>query len=257
MDHVVAGGQGPGGRGGRRLPVAPRPAQPPRPAEDLVVGQHPERRQHEPAVERADGELRVRPAMALAQQFLEPLELALVVAEQQRRLAGAQHRAQPGDVAVDPLGRQEPHLEVHRLVAQQDPRKSRPAGAPALRRFVELVPRGHVLAHPPGDVEVVRRLGPGPLHLVGVRTLRLLHQERVRREQLQQRAPHHRGLAPGARSAGRTRHRQAPSPRRGPRASAGSSGRTRGARPAHRPTIRTAPATPCRIRRRPRSRPAR
>jgi hypothetical protein len=46
-------------RGG--LPVAARPAQATSPAENLVVGQHPEGAHHEPAVQSADGQRHIEP----------------------------------------------------------------------------------------------------------------------------------------------------------------------------------------------------
>ena len=96
MDHVVPGGQRAGGRRRRRLPVAPRPAQPPGAAEDLVVRQHPERGKHEPAVERADGERRAcGPRCPSLSSSSRRSSWPSLSHKQQRRLAARQHRAQP------------------------------------------------------------------------------------------------------------------------------------------------------------------
>ena len=85
MHHVVALDQRSRGGGGGGLAVAARTAQAARAAEDLVVGEDPERRHDEAAVERADRERGPHAASALLQQLLEPLELALVVAQDERR----------------------------------------------------------------------------------------------------------------------------------------------------------------------------
>src|SRR5439155_26157280 len=42
MDHEIAAPKGPGGRSRDRFAVAPRPTQPPRPPEDLRIGEHPQ-----------------------------------------------------------------------------------------------------------------------------------------------------------------------------------------------------------------------
>ena len=62
VHDVVALDQRAGGGRRRRLPVAPRPPQPPRAAEDLVVGEDAEPRHEEAAVERAHDERRHAPA---------------------------------------------------------------------------------------------------------------------------------------------------------------------------------------------------
>ena len=86
VDDVVALGQR-AGRGRRgRLPVPARPPEPPGAAEDLVVGEHPQRGHDEAAVERADRQRGPhRAAGALLQQLLETLELAFVVAQDECR----------------------------------------------------------------------------------------------------------------------------------------------------------------------------
>jgi hypothetical protein len=154
-----------------------------------VVRQHPERRHDEPAVERADGQGRVSAAArALLQQLFEPLELALVVAQDERGRVAGQQRTQAVQVAIDPLGREEAELEVHLLVPEQEPRKAAEPDGPVLGRLENVLAPGDVLAQPPRHAQVVLRLLPGPLHLVAVGTGGLLHDERVRGEQFEQRA---------------------------------------------------------------------
>jgi len=84
VHHVVSRLQRTGRRRRGRLTVTPRPPQAACAPKDLVVGQHAERRQDEPAVERADRQRRG----LRAEQLLQPLELALVVAQDHRRRAG-------------------------------------------------------------------------------------------------------------------------------------------------------------------------
>ena len=77
----------------------------------------------------------------------------------QRMSVGCRAReqgAEPRDLAVDPLRREEPDLEVHRLLAGGGAARTPPgarATAPATRTDL-LAPR-HVLAQPPGDLEMV------------------------------------------------------------------------------------------------------
>ena len=197
MHDVVALGQRPGGGRRRRLPVPPRPPEPAGPAEDLVVGEHPESGHDEPAVERPDGQGGPRrAARAVLEQLLQPLQLSFVVAEDERGGRAAQQRAQPVQVAVDPLRREEPELQVRPLVAEQQPGKAREPLAPALRRLENVLPPGHLLAEPAGDLEVMAGLVPRPPDLVPVGSRGLLDDDGVGGEQLEQ------GAAPGSAGGG-------------------------------------------------------
>ena len=87
-----------------------------------MVRQHSKRGHREAAVERADRERGQHgAAAAFLQQLLEPLELAFVVAEDERGWRARQQAAQPVQVAVDPLGREEAELEIDLLVPQEQP----------------------------------------------------------------------------------------------------------------------------------------
>src|SRR5258708_13119300 len=95
--------------------VATGAPDPPLAPKDLVVGEDPEagslamRRDGEASLEHADRESRGRrkPALIVAQQLVEPVTLALVVAENDRRRAVTGQASQLLDVSIDGLGRRE------------------------------------------------------------------------------------------------------------------------------------------------------
>ena len=121
VDHVVPLGERAGHQGGRGLPVAPGAPEPPGPAEDLVIGQHPEGRHHEPAVERADCQHRAGSGQAaLLEQLVQPLELARVVAQDEGRRA-LEDGPEPAQVPVHRLGGEEAGLEIGPLLAEEEP----------------------------------------------------------------------------------------------------------------------------------------
>ena len=137
VDDVVPRLERPRRGGGRCGPVASRPPQATRPAKDLVIRHHPQRRQHEPAVERAHDE---RGRLG-AQQLLEALQLAFVVAQDHGRWIGRHDAAQPLQIAVDRLGRRdrEPGRGVRGV--QRDPREGRQPLPPALWLEEDLLAR--------------------------------------------------------------------------------------------------------------------
>ena len=180
MDHVVARLQRPGGRCGR-LAVAPRPPQAPRPPEDLMIGEHAQRRQHEPAVQRSDGQRgRLGP-----QQLLQPLELSFVVAQNHGRRPGSQQPAQPLDVAVHRLGRAQREADRRVRRAEGEPRERRQARAPAGGVDKDVLSGRRLLAQSPGDLEVMFRLRPGAIHFPVERRLLIQHQQRIARQQIE------------------------------------------------------------------------
>jgi hypothetical protein len=77
---------------------------------------------------------------------------------------------------------------LHRRVAEQEPREPLEPLAPAGGVLEDGVAAGDLLAQLARDLEVVRRLAPGAADLVGVGPGSLLDDERVGREQLEQRA---------------------------------------------------------------------
>ena len=101
---------------------------------------------------------RTAPRAALLQQLLEPLELAFVVAQDERGRRAGEERAEAVEVAVDLLRREEAELEVHALVPQQQPRERREPRVPR-RRAAPGCPRGWARPRPAGGP---RRGGAGP-----------------------------------------------------------------------------------------------
>ena len=185
VHHVVSLLQRARRGSGRRFAVAPRPPEAARAAEDLVVGEHPKRRQHEAAVERSDGQRR----RVGAEQLLQPFELALVVAQDHRRRAGQDEPPQPLDVAVHGLRRGE--REAHRLArcVEGDAREGLQRAAPLLGRDQDLRPRGRRFAQPPGDLEVMLRLGPRPIDFLLQRGLPRQDEQRIGGQEFGQRLP--------------------------------------------------------------------
>ncbi len=189
VHHVVADGERPGDGRRRRLAIAAGPAQPPGAAEDLVVGEHPQRRHDEAAVERADDQRRAGgPEAVVVEQFVEPLALALVVAEDERRRVVAEQRPEPSQVAIDPLGREEADLDVGRLVAEEQAREAGALRAPLVGGEEDVLARRRRLAETPGDVEMMLRLAPGAVDFLVVGVRHLLHHQRVGGKEIEQRA---------------------------------------------------------------------
>src|SRR5690606_7168866 len=109
VDHVVAQLEGGDGldRGGGA--VAAGAAEPPLAPDDLVVGEHAQpallvrRREQEAAVEYAHGERRVHAPATLGEELFQPLRLAGVVAQDDRRHTVAGQAAKAAHVTVDGL----------------------------------------------------------------------------------------------------------------------------------------------------------
>ena len=185
VHHIVALLQRAGRGGGGRFAVAPGPPQTACAAEDLVVGQHPERRQHETAVERSHGQRRDLGA----EQLLQPLELARVVAQDHRRRTGDDEPPQPFDVAVHGLRRGERKARRLARCIESHTGKCPQIAAPLLGRDEDLRPRGRRFAQPPGDLKVMLRLRPRPIDFLLQRGLLCQHEQRIGREQSEQGVP--------------------------------------------------------------------
>ena len=205
VHHVVAQRQVAGDCRRRRLAVAARAPQPAGTPEDLVIGKDAERRHHEATVEGTDDERgAVGPESVGLQQFVEPFALSLVVAEDQRRSAMAEEGAQPVEISIDPFRREEAELDFGRLVAEHQAGEGRHAGLPLRRIEKEVLARRRVLAQAPGDVEMMFRFAPRPIHFLGVGVGALLDDQCVGREQFQQRTSFDRTV--GRRRGRRLRH---------------------------------------------------
>ena len=189
MHHVVAQRERAGDGRGRRLAVAPRAPEPAGPTEDFVIGEDAQGRHHEAAVERPNGERRARgPESVVLEQLVETFALPFIVAQNQRRRAVPQHAAQPAEIPVDTLGREEADLDVRLRVAEDQPREGVATRLPLGRREKEVLARRRVLAEPPGNLEMVFRLAPGAIDLFLIGMRQLLEQERVARQEVEQRA---------------------------------------------------------------------
>ena len=192
VHHVVARLQRARGRGARPLPprsrgaVAAGAAQPPRPPEDLVVGEHPQAGQDEAGVERPDDE----GGAVGAEQFLETLELSLVVAQDHRRRLARRELAQPLYIAIHRLGGQQRKALRGIGGARREPREAREPRAPRRRIEREVLARRRLLAEAPRHLEVMRRIRPGAVHLAFDGGLLIDHHQRVRRKQVQQGGSH-------------------------------------------------------------------
>jgi hypothetical protein len=152
-----------------------------------VIGEYPEGRHDEAAVECADGQRRAcRRARAFFQQLLHPLELTLVVAEDEGGSSRPDQRTKPFEIAIHSLRREEAELEVHRFALKDQARKRFDAGAPVLGRLEDRVAAGHLLTQPPGDIEVVLRLVPCAGDLIEVGASCLLDEKGVEGEELQE-----------------------------------------------------------------------
>ena len=120
---------------------------------------------HEAAVERADRQRRVQPAGPPSlEQLVEPLELALVVAQDQgragRRRAGSRSRLMSRSTGS---GGKNPALQLAGALPahQAEPRQRSQPSAHAAGASKSSSRVGHVLAQPPRDLEMMRRLAPG------------------------------------------------------------------------------------------------
>ena len=156
-----------------------------------MIGEHPERRHHEAAVEGADDERgAVRPEPVVLQQFVETFALAVVVAEDQRRRAVAEEAAQPVEIAIHPFGREEADLDFGRSRrAASGARTSPRVACHCWRIEKEVLARWRVLAEAPGDVEMMLGFAPGPVDFLLVRMRLLFDDQCVGGEQLEQRPP--------------------------------------------------------------------
>src|SRR5690606_9141661 len=184
---------------------APAAAEMPRAAEDLVVGQDTDRRiralEDEPGGERLERERGARWRAAVpAEQLLEPLELAHVVAQDQRVLAARGASAEEGGqavhVPVDGLGR----ADVEAQVAVGTDPEAAEAGEAArhvVRWEEQRVRRlGLAVAGLDGRAMETQDLVPGAAEL-SRRGIRLeLDHDGVARQDIEQRAAHDRSIRP-------------------------------------------------------------
>jgi hypothetical protein len=98
-----------------------------------VVREHPQRREHEAAVERPDGQRRA----ALAQQLLEPLQLALVVAQDDRCGRGGTRNDPPQSLQVAFHGLRRAQREALVRFCYAERRAAEPRDPPPPRRRIE------------------------------------------------------------------------------------------------------------------------
>ncbi len=184
VDHVIARLQRPRSRrrGGRAVAArAPQPAGAP---EDLMVGQHPQRRQHETAVQRPHDELRA----VAADQLVQAFHLAFVVAQDHGARLGRYELPQIAQVAVDRLRgcQREPRQAVRSLFPERERAERRQALAPHSGREEQLGALRGLLAEPARHVEMMRRFRPRAVDLLRDRVLPIEHQQRARGQQLEQ-----------------------------------------------------------------------
>ncbi len=115
-----------------------------------MVGEHSEGAHHEPAVQRPDGQRHVQSGPAiLVQQLLEPLQLSFVVAENERGEIAGEQAPQPLEVAIHSLRRQEPGLQVCRLVPQREPGELMQPTLPAFGGLENFLSGRHFLPQAP------------------------------------------------------------------------------------------------------------
>jgi hypothetical protein len=181
-------------RAGGALHGLAEPARPPdaaRAAEDLVIGQHRQAGEREPALERPQGEREVgreprAAALVPAEDLLQPLELSFVVAQDERGCR-ARHALEHPHVPVDDRrGRHAQTRSVRRVRRQLQPGEPIPSCPPVPGRQQERLPPRDVFPPPARDVEVVRGLVPHPVHFDRLGP-GIGEQQRVRGEQLEQR----------------------------------------------------------------------
>ena len=194
VDDVIARGQRAGDVERGAGVVAPGAAQPALAPEDLVVGEDPQagiaavRRDDESAVKHTDRERgRRRRVLALAEQLIEPLALPRVVAEDHRRRRAADQLPEALDVAIDLIGRVEREHDrplIGRCPVDDAHRPECAKRVDHARREVEqLRAVRRVLPAPSREVDVMRRLLPGPLELGGEIGALGQHEQRVRRKE--------------------------------------------------------------------------
>src|SRR6185312_10538347 len=102
----------------------------------------------------ADRERRPDPPRSL-QQLLQTLELSLVVAQHDGGRRAGEQRAQPVEIPVHLLRREEAELDRRPLARQEEPRETRERRPPDLRLRQDGAPAGDVLAQTAGYLEVV------------------------------------------------------------------------------------------------------
>ncbi|HET6582774.1 MAG TPA: hypothetical protein VFG69_04990 [Nannocystaceae bacterium] len=179
--------------------VPPRATDAPLATKDLVVGEDAQtaiavaRWQEEAATERADDERRRRGvARVFVEQFVEPLALPLVVAENDRWDVVAHDAPETLDVAVDGLrgAKGEHHL---RLLGGRidEPHRAEfgERGAGALGRLEQLFARVDLFTAAARELDVVRGLLPRALQLGEEMGPRREDEERVGREERGDREP--------------------------------------------------------------------
>ena len=130
--------------------------------------------------------------------------------------------------------------------------KAREPRAPRLGALQDRIALGHVLAQPPGDLQVMLRLAPRAIHLVPVGARRLLDQE------VSEGSSSSSVLRDGAAARPRTvasatsrAHRQAPSPRQLLQRALGGEIEAADRRDVVAPPLEPRRRPPCRTRRRP------
>ena len=114
------------------------------------------------------------------EQLLESLELAFIVAENERRGRASEEGAEAVEVPVYLLRWKKSDLKIHALIAKEQPREPFEPGCPGFRGDQDGVATGDLFTEPARDVEMVLGLVPCSPNLVVIRARRLLQNERVR-----------------------------------------------------------------------------
>ena len=153
-----------------------------------MIGEHAQRRQHEPAVQRADGEL---DALGV-EQLLQPLELTFVVAQNDRGWLARDYLSQSLEITVHGLRGDDREARRRLGLAHRHPREGGLPDPPVLRVEPQHRALRNVFSQPPGHLPMVRRFVPRPHHLAVDRGLLLDHQHGIGRQQLEQRRPRQR-----------------------------------------------------------------
>ena len=135
-------------RGRDRTAIPARSPQPPSTAEDLVIGEHAQRRHDESAVQRPHGKRRP----VGAEQLLQSFELSLVVAENHGGQWFGDDLPQTLQVAIDMLRRREWKALLRFCVRHRDTGQGGQTRPPCRRLDEQLFPRRGFFAHPPGDL---------------------------------------------------------------------------------------------------------
>ena len=178
VDDVVARGERAGGRRRRRLAVAARPAEAARAAEDLVVGEDPEAsRITNPPSSAPIASVDVEPAAppssssSSSRSSWPSLSQRIRVGRSpaSRPRSRSRCRGRPA-----PAGRTRPGASAGSSPERAAARSRRAAPRHVSGASNRSLPRGHVLAQPPRDLEVMLRLAPGARHFFGVGAGRFL-----------------------------------------------------------------------------------